>query len=377
MTDEHFGTILTKIGKAKIANAALLGNNIALKTLKVGDSNGDYYDAVESQTKLKNELYSCEIGSIKIDKDNPDWVIVETMLPSNVGGFTIREVGICDADDNLIVVSKYPATYKPVVENGAGKEICVRLIIEVNNAEQITLNLNPDVIIATKEDINDLQNKINNNSSKLNEKTNNTDSNRTTAAKDVTGAINELNNKVGSCLARNEIKGQPLEIGKWIDFHKSGSNNDLDLRLFTDDECTKLYILYGGNGPIRVLDATNIINSLTAAEGGFVLDARQGKVLNDLISEIKGRLDNAGYNIRDVDLNTIIGVNRSCYTFNCTNVPKGLTNSYGFLNIRYFNGSEFILGPQTLQEFISYDNNKTYRRTYKHTNNTWSSWVTS
>ena len=168
MADEHFGTILTKSGKAKIANAVLLGSSIQLKTLKVGDSNGEYYEPVESQTELKNELYSCEIGSIKIDKDNPNWVVLETILPGTVGGFTIREVGICDSEDNLIAISKYPATYKPVIENGAGKDVCIRLIIEVSNPEQITLNLDPNVIIATKEDINELQGKIDDNSTKLN-----------------------------------------------------------------------------------------------------------------------------------------------------------------------------------------------------------------
>lgn len=173
MAEEQFGTILTTIGKAKIANAALLGNRLVLKTLKIGDSNGQYYEPIESQTELKHEVYSCDIGSIKIDDRNPNWVKVETILSSSVGGFTIREVGICDADGDLIAISKYPETYKPIIENGAGKDICIRLILEVSNAEQITLNLDPSVIIATKEDVDNLQKQINNNTSQLNDMANN------------------------------------------------------------------------------------------------------------------------------------------------------------------------------------------------------------
>ncbi|WP_455789151.1 phage tail protein, partial [Clostridium butyricum] len=172
MAEEQFGTILTTIGKAKIANSALLGNKLVLKTLKIGDSNGEYYEPIESQTELKHEVYSCDIGSIKIDDKNPNWVKVETILSSSVGGFTIREVGICDADGDLIAISKYPESYKPIIENGAGKDICIRLIVEVSNAEQITLNLDPSVIIATKEDIDDLQKKIDSNTSQLNENAN-------------------------------------------------------------------------------------------------------------------------------------------------------------------------------------------------------------
>ncbi len=172
MQEENFGSILTNIGKAKVANATLLNGNIALKTLKVGDSNGTYYNPTEDQTELKNTVYECAVGAIKIDTNNPNWITVETLLPGNIGGFTIREVGLFDADGDMIVVGKYPETYKPLIENGASKDINVRIIFEVSNTENVTVNINPSVIIATKEDINNLQEQIENNDSQLKEKAN-------------------------------------------------------------------------------------------------------------------------------------------------------------------------------------------------------------
>ncbi len=169
MQEENFGSILTNIGKAKVANATLLNSNIALKTLKVGDSNGTYYNPTEDQAELRNTVYECALGAIKIDTNNPNWIIVETLLPGNIGGFTIREVGLFDADGDMIVVGKYPETYKPLIENGASKDINVRIIFEVSNTESVTLNINPSVIIATKEDINNLQEQIENNDSQLKE----------------------------------------------------------------------------------------------------------------------------------------------------------------------------------------------------------------
>lgn len=169
MAEEQFYTILTNVGKAKIANATLLNSNLTLKTLKVGDGNGTYYNPTEDQEDLKNTVHECAIGAIYIDKKNPNWIISETIIPGSVGGFTIREVGLFDAEGDMIAVGKYPETYKPVVANGASKDLNVRTIFEVSNAENVTLNLDPSVIIATKEDVNNLQEQIDENTAQLND----------------------------------------------------------------------------------------------------------------------------------------------------------------------------------------------------------------
>lgn len=163
MADEQFYTILTNVGKAKVANAALLSSNVALKTLKVGDGNGAYYNPTEEQKDLKNVVYTCNVGSVSVDKDNPNWVVAETIIPGNIGGFTIREIGLFDVDGDMIAIGKYPETYKPVVANGASKDLNVRTIFEVSNAASVNLSINPSIIIATKEDINNLQKQITSN----------------------------------------------------------------------------------------------------------------------------------------------------------------------------------------------------------------------
>ena len=175
MAEERFYTILTNVGKAKIANATLLNSNLTLKTLKVGDGNGTYYNPTEDQEDLKNTVHECAIGAIYIDKKNPNWIISETIIPGSVGGFTIREVGLFDAEGDMIAVGKYPETYKPVVANGASKDLNVRTIFEVSNAENVTLNPDPSVIIATKEDVNNLQEQIDENTTQLNQKVNKSD----------------------------------------------------------------------------------------------------------------------------------------------------------------------------------------------------------
>ena len=151
--EEQFYTILTSIGKAKIANSNVLGSKLNLTKFIVGDSSGIYYNPTEEQTELKNKVWEGSINSINIDKNNPNWIVIETVIPSDIGGFTIREAGILDNENNLIAVAKYPETYKPLLKNGSSKDIILKIILEISNASNVTLKVDPSVTIATKQDV--------------------------------------------------------------------------------------------------------------------------------------------------------------------------------------------------------------------------------
>lgn len=167
---EQFYTIPTAIGKAKIANSIALGTKVDLKTMKIGDSNGVYYNPSESQTDLVHVVYTCEINNIEIDKKNANWINVVCAIPADVGNFYIREVGIFDADGDLIAIGKYPETYKPLASDGSTKELYIKMTFEVTNASSVTLKIDPTVILATKTDISNLQKEIDNNTAQLSEK---------------------------------------------------------------------------------------------------------------------------------------------------------------------------------------------------------------
>ncbi len=159
---EQFYTILTKIGKAKIANAAALGNQIDLVKFQIGDGNGGYYNPNEDQTQLKNKVWEGNISSIRVDEENPNWIVLETLIPGTDGGFMVREAAAVDNEGNLIAIGKYPETYKPVAGDGSIKDLIIKMIIEVSNTSAVTLKVDPTVILATKNDILELDNKIKN-----------------------------------------------------------------------------------------------------------------------------------------------------------------------------------------------------------------------
>lgn len=190
---EQFYTIPTAIGKARIANSIALGTKINLTTMKIGDSNGSYYNPNEGQTDLVHSVYSCNINSVAVDEDNANWINIICALPSDVGDFYIREAGAFDDTGSLIAIGKYPETYKPIATNGSTKEIYIKMTLEVTSTSSIELKIDPTVVLATKKDIDILTNSINSITTQLSEKANDTDSSRTTTSKTVTGAINELN----------------------------------------------------------------------------------------------------------------------------------------------------------------------------------------
>lgn len=157
---ENFYTILTNVGKAKIANAASLGTKVNMTQLAVGDGNGAYYNPTENQTSLRHEVWRGIINTIHTDGQNPNWIVLETVIAANVGGFTVREVGVFDADGDLIAVGKYPETYKPVLADGSAKDLYIRMILEVTNASSVTLKLDPAVVLASKKYVDDSVNRV-------------------------------------------------------------------------------------------------------------------------------------------------------------------------------------------------------------------------
>ena len=54
------------------------------------------------------------------------------MIPTAVGGWTIREVGLWDEDGDLIAYGNFPASYKPVLAEGSAKELVVRRYLETS-----------------------------------------------------------------------------------------------------------------------------------------------------------------------------------------------------------------------------------------------------
>ncbi|MCC0678942.1 phage tail protein [Clostridioides sp. ES-S-0005-03] len=221
MAEQKYYTILTKAGKASIANATALGKKVDLVKLQLGDGGGNEYNPTEEQTSLKKVVWEGDISNVKIDDENSNWIVIETVIPGSIGGFMIREVGIFDSDNKLIAVSKYPETYKPTVDSGSVKDLIIRIILVVSNTSSVNLKVDPTVILATLKDIQDLDTKIDTTKTELT-------SNIETAKTDLNGKIGdttllETTDKTNIVSAINEVKTSVDSIETTAD--KTSYNN--------------------------------------------------------------------------------------------------------------------------------------------------------
>lgn len=164
---EKFYTMLTKLGRKKLSASAVSGSKVNFKTLKVGDGNGSYYEPSEDQTSIVKEVWSGNISAISVDKLNANWIVVETVIPAADGGFFIREAGIFDDAGDMIAITKLSETYKPTILEGSTKDLVIKIVLEVSNASSIDLKIDPNVVVATKGDIQILQSKFQEVSTKL------------------------------------------------------------------------------------------------------------------------------------------------------------------------------------------------------------------
>ncbi|EJQ0648125.1 phage tail protein [Salmonella enterica] len=149
--DNEFYTLLTDRGMAKIASALADKKQLHLQKMAVGDGGGQYYEPTASQTKLRHEVWRGEMNTLMTAPNNPNWLIAELVLPEDVGGWYVREVGVFDDEGELIAIGKFPESYKPLLPGGCGKQVCIRLIMEVSNTTAVTLTVDPSIVLATRD----------------------------------------------------------------------------------------------------------------------------------------------------------------------------------------------------------------------------------
>ena len=133
-----------------MAAAEAAGDEINLTHMAVGDGNGNAVTPTEDQTQLVRERYRAAVNRVYSDPDNPLRYTAELIIPASEGGFTLREVGVFDDQGGLFVVGNLPDTYKPQDTEGAFADTLVRVEFLVSNASVVTLQVDPNVAVATQ-----------------------------------------------------------------------------------------------------------------------------------------------------------------------------------------------------------------------------------
>ncbi|HGG5276885.1 TPA: phage tail protein [Salmonella enterica subsp. enterica serovar Senftenberg] len=147
-----FKTIITDYGKQRlIAAMSPGGTKLTLTQMAVGDGGGNPTNPDTTSTTLVNEVWRAAVNSVTVDKKHPNIIIVELLIPAEVGGFWVREAGIYDEFNKLVAICSLPASEKPLLEQGSGRAQTVRMTLIVSDTSIVNITIDSTTIMATNE----------------------------------------------------------------------------------------------------------------------------------------------------------------------------------------------------------------------------------
>ncbi|HHZ5562176.1 TPA: phage tail protein [Escherichia coli] len=151
-----FKTVITTAGAAKLAAAtAPGGRKVNITTMAVGDGGGKLPVPDAGQTGLIHEVWRHTLNKISQDKRNSNYIIAELVIPPEVGGFWMRELGLYDDAGTLIAVANMAESYKPALAEGSGRSQTCRMVIIVSSVTSVALTIDTTTVMATQEYVDD------------------------------------------------------------------------------------------------------------------------------------------------------------------------------------------------------------------------------
>ncbi|ENC2565667.1 TPA: tail fiber protein [Escherichia coli] len=151
-----FKTVITTAGAAKLAAAtAPGGRKVNITTMAVGDGGGKLPVPDAGQTGLIHEVWRHALNKISQDKRNSNYIIAELVIPPEVGGFWMRELGLYDDAGTLIAVANMAESYKPALAEGSGRSQTCRMVIIVSSVTSVALTIDTTTVMATQDYVDD------------------------------------------------------------------------------------------------------------------------------------------------------------------------------------------------------------------------------
>ncbi|EHS0460930.1 phage tail-collar fiber domain-containing protein [Escherichia coli] len=152
----RFKTVITTAGAAKLATATTTsGQKVNLTHMAVGDGDGILTEPSASQTTLIHEVWRGALNKVTQNSKAPNQVIAELVIPPEVGGFWMRELGLYDNSGTLIAVASMAESYKPLLTEGSGRAMTCRMIIIISDVNSVSLSVDSTTIMATQDYVDD------------------------------------------------------------------------------------------------------------------------------------------------------------------------------------------------------------------------------
>lgn len=152
---QKYKAVLTTTGAAKIAAATAGGAKVNLKQMAVGDGGGTLPMPDPAQTKLIAEKHRAVLNKVIVDPKHKNYLVAELIIPPEIGGFWMRELGLYDDTGALIAVSNMAESYKPLLSEGSGRAQTLRMVVIVSDMDSVNLQIDASTVLATQEYVDD------------------------------------------------------------------------------------------------------------------------------------------------------------------------------------------------------------------------------
>ncbi|PYE87389.1 phage tail protein [Phyllobacterium leguminum] len=148
---QNYFSIVTNVGRNKLALSAAGGEEVTITHFAIGDGNGAEVNPTAASTALVREVWRTQVESVEIDPLNPSAVLVTAIIPTNVGGWWMREFGIFDRAGDMIAVAKPVSQYKSTALEGQLEDIRYEFQIIIGETANVTMLVDPSVLLASRD----------------------------------------------------------------------------------------------------------------------------------------------------------------------------------------------------------------------------------
>lgn len=281
--------VTTNVGDAAIATA--IANNLKLNITHIafGDGNGSVPTPTKTRTSLVKEVHRQAVTKYTMHPTIANYIVIETIIPSNIGGFWIREMGIIA--DNVLISHGSHAPFFKVADPDGVSEYRLKFTQNVRDGNVVEISLDESLIYASQAWVN--ENYIRRN--ELVDNLTTDDAKKPVSAKQ---AKNLQDNKLDK--TANAVSSSKLETARTISFSGAATgsfnfdgsgNSSCVLALANSGVVASTYgaalkipvLTVNAKGLITGVSEQNIpiVDDLTTNDGSKPLSARQGKKLQD------------------------------------------------------------------------------------------------
>ena len=135
-----YKSYVTNVGAGKIATAMATGTAVNITKIAIGDGGGSAITPAPDMSALVHEVARIDITATERAEAAKTLTAIAE-IAADVGGWTIRELGLYDSAGDLIAVCNYPDTIKPVLTDGVASSVTVGMAIIVSSLAAVTITV--------------------------------------------------------------------------------------------------------------------------------------------------------------------------------------------------------------------------------------------